>query len=36
VVEKVTPIEVPYLREEVIDIINHIKNNPHVLKSKQK
>jgi len=36
IVEKVTPIEVPYLREEVIDIINHIKNNPHVLKSKQK
>lgn len=36
VVEKVTPIEVPYLREEVIDIINHIKNNPHILKSKQK
>jgi hypothetical protein len=36
VVEAVTPIEVPYLRDEVIDIINYIKNNQHLINTKRK
>ena len=34
IVEKVTPIEVPYLRDEVIDIINWLKDNPNQNKKK--
>jgi len=34
IVESVIPIEVPYLKEEVISIVNWLKDNRHLLKKK--
>lgn len=36
IVEEIVPYELPYLKNEVIAIINYIKQNPEILKSKKK